>query len=570
MRKITAFTVLFLFFAAHSAISAENPKPVKTAKVEKKYNPPLRIPREYQVLEKAKKTVDFSKLTLAQIVETQNQLRALAWTTTNKSVEKEIDELYWFYEITRAEKIGGTAAVDAWFRALQSLNQFKWIYVWTEKTSDALMKSCKRNQKKKSKKKKESSPSFAESLLREKCDYIAKKVFDAFPKGAMETQTLKELLPEAAGMIDVTSERYDRLGQTYSEKKEKDEEAFAEVLDLYLNHQDGDLEEKGNAFIEEYPKSMLRFRAMFLMAERQFARKKSKEAEKSYQQIIDQIPYSYYAIVAGERLGVMLTEKITADDLPEMKDLSELRLNLQEKDAFCKVENLIQLKKEDPVAMELEQFARVRSYPTFFLTHLFQKAHQAQQDLAGFRFASEILQRKGEAPMVREFVNMVFPDRFAKEIADHSKNFKIDPLLVVSLMKQESGFKRSILSSSGAVGLMQLMPFTALEMQKDLYLRKLRDPSKNIEIGTKYLAQLLNDRFGGNVVYALAGYNAGPHRVGKWKKEAKSDWGMQEFIEAIPYKETRDYVMSILRNRYWYQYRKGMKPQSVFEAWRTP
>jgi len=117
---------------------------------------------------------------------------------------------------------------------------------------------------------------------------------------------------------------------------------------------------------------------------------------------------------------------------------------------------------------------------------------------------------------------------------------------------------------------MQLMPFTALEVQKDLLLRKLRDPKKNIEIGTKYLSSLLNERFNGNVVYALAGYNAGPHRVGKWRKEAKPDWGMQEFVEAIPYKETRDYVMSILRNRFWYQFRKGMKPQSMAEAWRTP
>jgi hypothetical protein len=561
MRKITVFTLLFLFFSVHSALSAVN---------KKKSNPPLRVPREYQVLERAKKATDFSKLTLGQIVETQNQLRGLAWTTTNKTLEKELDELFWFYEISRAEKTGGVASVDAWFRALQSLNQFRWIYVWTEKTSEVLIKSCKLNPKKNTKKKKESKVSFTESVLKEKCDFIAKKVFDAFPKGALETQSLKDLLPESAGMIDVTSERYDRLGQTYTEKKEKDEEAFAEVLDLYLNHQDGDLDDQAKAFIEAYPRSMLRFRAMFLMAERQFSTDKRKEAEKHYQQIIEQIPYSYYAIVASERLGVALTDKITADLLPEMKNISELRLNLQEKDAFCKVENLVQLGKEDPVAMELEQFSRVRSYPTHFLTHLFQKAHLAQQDLAGFRFATEILQRKGEAPMVREFVNMVFPDRFTKEITDHSKNFKIDPLLVVSLMKQESGFKRSILSSSGAVGLMQLMPFTALEMQKDLYLRKLRDPSKNIEIGTKYLSQLLNDRFGGNVVYALAGYNAGPHRVGKWKKEAKSDWGMQEFVEAIPYKETRDYVMSILRNRYWYQYRKGMKPQSVFEAWRIP
>ena len=90
--------------------------------------------------------------------------------------------------------------------------------------------------------------------------------------------------------------------------------------------------------------------------------------------------------------------------------------------------------------------------------------------------------------------------RSLKEIADQSKVSQIDPLLVVSLMKQESGFKGGILSTSGAAGLMQLMPFTALEVQKDLELRKLREPVKNIEIGTRYLASLLNDKFNGNVV----------------------------------------------------------------------
>ena len=182
----------------------------------------------------------------------------------------------------------------------------------------------------------------------------------------------------------------------------------------------------------------------------------------------------------------------------------------------------------------------------------------------------EILQRKNEAPLNAQFVELIFPDRFSKEITDQAKLSQIDPLLVVSLMKQESGFKGGILSSSGAAGLMQLMPFTAIEVQKDLELRKLREPVKNIEVGTKYLASLLNEKFNGNVVYALAGYNAGPHRVAKWRKDAHPDWGMQEYVEAIPFKETREYVMAILRNRYWYQYRKGLPQQSVFEAWRSP
>ena len=113
---------------------------------------------------------------------------------------------------------------------------------------------------------------------------------------------------------------------------------------------------------------------------------------------------------------------------------------------------------------------------------------------------------------------------------------------------------------------MQLMPFTAIEVDDEVHLALLRFPVKNIEVGSKYLASLL-EKYNGNVPYSVAAYNAGPHRVAKWKKESKQDWGMIEFIESIPFKETRDYVMSILRNRYWYQFRRGVTNHSVFDGW---
>ena len=72
-------------------------------------------------------------------------------------------------------------------------------------------------------------------------------------------------------------------------------------------------------------------------------------------------------------------------------------------------------------------------------------------------------------------------------------------------------------------------------------------------MGTKYLNRVLR-KFKGNIVYALAGYNAGPSRVDKWRRDADEDWGMLEFIEGIPYSETRNYVRKIIRNYYWNAY----------------
>ncbi len=524
------------------------------------------IPYEYKVFESAKKDSLITKLSFNQIQAHQKELKNLEWNTINKALEKESEDLYWFFEIARAEKLSGPLALNSWIKALNALNQFKWIYAWTPSTSSALVKICKPPKKQS---KKQTNKSLEALSKEEKCSYLAKKITEAFPKLAVETQSLKDLIADSTN-IENSADKYDRISQSYGEKTEKDEQAFADILDHYLNHQDDDLYKTGKAFIVDYPRSILRFRTMFLMAERQFAHGDKKEAETNYSQIINQVPFSYYAIVSSERVGVLLKDRLIKDALKFSNDPNTYKLNYLEKESFYRLQNLVRGKKEDSVGIELEQFSRVKSYSTEFLVYLMQLANQSKQDLSGFRFATEILQRKNEAPLNAQFVELIFPDRFSKEIGDQAKLSQIDPLLVVSLMKQESGFKGGILSSSGAAGLMQLMPFTAIEVQKYLELRKLREPVKNIEVGTKYLASLLNEKFNGNVVYALAGYNAGPHRVAKWRKDAHPDWGMQEFVEAIPFKETREYVMAILRNRYWYQYRKGLPQQSVFEAWRSP
>ena len=565
MKRISfAIVLLSLIFAPFHLNAANLIPSEKNASKSKKQprlsGPPVIIPREYIVLERARKDSMAPKLTLSQILLNQMDLKNLGWVTGNHSIEKESEDLYWFFEIARGEKLGGTAALDEWIKALNSLHQYKWIYAWTENTSAALAKICKIPANKKKSK--------GDLSKSEKCVYIAKKVSDAFPKLAVETQALKEIIGDVT-TGDLSDNKYERISQTYSEKVEKDEVEFAGVLDQYLNRRDPELYRTAEAFLSVYPKSMLRFRVMFLVAERQFAHGDKKIAEKNYRDLMDQIPYSYYAIVASERLGVSLRDRLTKDPI-HVADLSLFNLNFAEKVALARLQNLILGKQENAVSMELEQFSRLRAYPTDFIVYLIQQANIANQDLSGFRLATEIIQRKGEIPKNIEFAELIFPNRYTKEIEDQAKISKIDPLLVTALMKQESGFRGGILSSSGAAGLMQLMPFTALEVQKDVQLRKLREPVKNIEVGTMYLASLLNDKFNGNVVYALAGYNAGPHRVAKWRKDAKPDWGMQEFVEAIPFKETRDYVMSILRNRYWYQYRQGLPAQSVFEAWRSP
>ncbi|NDG85237.1 MAG: lytic transglycosylase domain-containing protein, partial [Proteobacteria bacterium] len=182
---------------------------------------------------------------------------------------------------------------------------------------------------------------------------------------------------------------------------------------------------------------------------------------------------------------------------------------------------------------------------------------EGKQHLVAFRLANELIQRKFPRMASQEMLELLFPDAFMQEISDQANAAKLDPLLIASLIKQESGFRDSALSVSGALGLMQLMPFTAIDVQKDLKLYRLREPAVNIPVGVRYF-QTLMAMYDGNPAFSLAAYNAGPHRVLKWRKEAGIRWSMLDWIEAIPFKETREYVTSILRNRYWYQVRKGV------------
>ncbi|BDW95927.1 lytic transglycosylase [Thalassospira tepidiphila] len=138
-----------------------------------------------------------------------------------------------------------------------------------------------------------------------------------------------------------------------------------------------------------------------------------------------------------------------------------------------------------------------------------------------------------------------------------------DPALVHAIMRQESLFNPQAVSSAGARGLMQLMPATAKRMAQSLKLdydtdRLIEDPSFNIAVGRAYLSRLL-DRWDGQEVLTIASYNAGPTRVRQWINEygdpRDPDVDLVDWIEMIPYSETRNYVQRVMEGTYVYRRR---------------
>jgi soluble lytic murein transglycosylase len=151
---------------------------------------------------------------------------------------------------------------------------------------------------------------------------------------------------------------------------------------------------------------------------------------------------------------------------------------------------------------------------------------------------------------------ILFPEAWWDTIKSESAKNGLDPYLVASLIRQESEFNPSVISYANAYGLMQIEPSVGKSLARQEGLTnfqtyQLLNPEINIRLGTRYLKQLI-DHFGGVQEYALAAYNAGDSRVVDWQS-AGPYHGIDEFVESIPFTQTRDYVQAILRNEEIYR-----------------
>jgi soluble lytic murein transglycosylase len=150
-----------------------------------------------------------------------------------------------------------------------------------------------------------------------------------------------------------------------------------------------------------------------------------------------------------------------------------------------------------------------------------------------------------------QFWTLAFPLPFRSDLERYSKQNGLDPFLVAALIRQESEFNPTVTSYANARGLTQIMPSTGRELSRRLKLSsystaKLFQPSVNLQLGTYYLESLTRQT-GGRLEAALAAYNAGLSRARTWLQ-----WGdfqePAEFIETVPFAQTRNYVQAVLRN----------------------
>jgi soluble lytic murein transglycosylase len=181
----------------------------------------------------------------------------------------------------------------------------------------------------------------------------------------------------------------------------------------------------------------------------------------------------------------------------------------------------------------------------------------AQADVAAQKWGAAIvtlrmvypqLEYRPFASVPRQVWEAAYPLPHDASIRHWAAVNKLDPMLVAGLSRQESSFDPNAHSVSNALGVMQLLPETGRKWAKDQRVRysqtKLFDADFNIRLGTAYFAWL-KQQFG-SVEAALAGYNAGEDRVTDWTETPYRD--IPEFVDSIPFTQTREYVEIITRN----------------------
>ena len=159
----------------------------------------------------------------------------------------------------------------------------------------------------------------------------------------------------------------------------------------------------------------------------------------------------------------------------------------------------------------------------------------------------------GPINIQNKILKIIYPIKYENFVENYSTKYEVDKNLIYAIIKAESNFNQQAVSNKEAKGLMQLMPQTAediakkldIEVTKEEISKKLLEPEFNINLGTKYISNLLAKY--SNIELALTAYNAGSGNVDTWV-ENRTLMADGSNIENIPYKETNNYVRKILRD----------------------
>ena len=276
----------------------------------------------------------------------------------------------------------------------------------------------------------------------------------------------------------------------------------------------------------------------------------------------ERLPQTYFGRQAAERLRVIGTAPVNSADVlalipsPPPLSLPDEPIPPAAAERWARSQALRTIAFDASAELELRT-----AYLSTGVPRLLWEAGQAATDAGHFTVgiaATRAVYPQLEARQVEqvppEVWQTVFPLPFELILRRAAERNNVDPMLVAGLIRQESTFQPDAVSHAGAVGLMQVLPSTSKKLARRLKLRyarsKLFNPEYNLTLGTLYLADLL--RAEGSPEAALAAFNAGEERVAEWRAERRYE-EPAEFVESIPFTETREYVQIVMRNAEMYR-----------------
>jgi soluble lytic murein transglycosylase len=285
-----------------------------------------------------------------------------------------------------------------------------------------------------------------------------------------------------------------------------------------------------------------------------------------YDVVNERYRYGYHGYIAGLRASRLRAAggPLKAEQAKPGSDLERIRNNVtyvepiketadgSEDERFAKADDLEVIGLGDLVAKELNvALDRAPTSPkiNLRLAQFYSRRGESFQATLVLRRGYPDLYSYREADVPREAWQIFFPLVSWPAIKEEAKRYGIDPYVAAGLIRQESVFNPNAVSRAGARGLMQVMPATGQLISKRqgsgaITAADLFNPTLNVKLGMNYFAQMLGQF--GKIEYAAAAYNAGPNRARAWIAE-RGGMDIEDWIEAIPFTETRGYVQGVLR-----------------------
>jgi TolA-binding protein len=345
---------------------------------------------------------------------------------------------------------------------------------------------------------------------------------------------------------------------TTSYRVDLDLQAFTKGYNAYLDAKYEEAFAIWSRLLKDFPRTGLKLRTKFWMARAAQKTQHDAHAETLFREIIRELPFSYYALLSSWYGNIDLARMMDAE-LPSATPETSM-LSPGDIAHVRRAETLIASGVPELALIELQDVRPSASMPNEFLVYLAALNNMAENHLATFQIFSELSSRGFQGLFSGYGQKLLFPSSRLPFVSGIAKEHRVDPLLVLSVIKQESAFNEVAMSSANAFGLMQIIPPTARDLDPRVEIADLFTPNRNVWLGSKYLNQLIT-KYRGNIPFALAAYNAGPGNSDRWLREIakltsnKQPLALEENIEQIGFRETREYVQSILRNYYWYNRR---------------